>query len=58
MLGLQHELAQLMHQVFLSKHDAHCSVTENFIVPYHLCAFVGTMFMKNKNDLLSEENKF
>lgn len=56
MLGL-HELAQLMHVSWLSKHDAHCSVTENLIVPY-LCAFVGTMFMKNKNDLLSEENKF
>lgn len=46
-LGLQHELAQLMHVSWLSKHDAHCSVTENLIVPY-LCAFVGTMFMKNK----------
>lgn len=57
MLGLQHELAQLMHVFWLSKHDAHCSVTENPIVPY-LCAFVGTMFMNNKNDLLSEKNKF
>ena len=46
-LGLQHELAHLMHVFWLIKHDAHCSVTENPIVPY-LCAFVGTMFMKNK----------
>lgn len=46
-LGLQHELAQIMHVFWLSKHDAHYSVTENPIVPY-LCAFVGTMFMKNK----------
>lgn len=28
-LGLQHELAQIMHVFWLSKHDAHCSVTEN-----------------------------
>lgn len=46
-LSLQHELAQIMHVFWLSKHDAHYSVTENPIVPY-LCAFVGTMFMKNK----------
>lgn len=28
-LGLQHELAQIMHVFWLSKHDAHRSVTEN-----------------------------
>lgn len=27
--GLQHELAQIMHVFWLSKHDAHYSVTEN-----------------------------
>lgn len=58
-LGLQHELAQIMHVFWLSKHDAHYSVTEKPYCALPVC-FCGHHVYEEfkKNDLLSEENKF